>query len=168
MCKYLPRDYHQAALYLVYKQEYLELVENNERDAAFAHLGKRIKPLELYIRANHPKHFGDICYLLTCSAVHDAPSFRHWGGIEASRLSLINDLQNALLNASAVVLSCVEIQRTRKSMPAVSRSHQTRRSSAIISGLRVVRLSRMCTTDMLSHQRRTDRPRTRSRKVCSE
>lgn len=37
-----------------------------------------------------------MCYLLTAKSIHEAPSFKHWEGIMASRESLVDQLQSML------------------------------------------------------------------------
>ena len=32
-----------------------------------------------------PDEFRDLCYLLTCRSVQEAPSFKNWEGVTASR-----------------------------------------------------------------------------------
>lgn len=82
-------------LYAVYKQQYLELLERQESQKvmsnftsiiskyflfiqAFTFLNKRLKPLERF--AASPAEFKDLCFLLTCKSVQDAPSFKNWDG----------------------------------------------------------------------------------------
>jgi hypothetical protein len=67
---------HKSFLYAVYKQKYFELIERQEYQKAFAFLTERLKPLET--RQSDSDEFKDLCYLLTCKSVQDAPSFRTW------------------------------------------------------------------------------------------
>ncbi|CAG8561390.1 4547_t:CDS:2, partial [Acaulospora colombiana] len=75
---------HKSFLYAVYKQQYLEHIENQEIQKAFSFLNKRLKPLE-HLQMT-PNEFKDLCYLLTAKGVRDAPSFRNWEGIGPARL----------------------------------------------------------------------------------
>ena len=50
---------------------------------ALVYLTRRLKPLES-MQAT-PDEFRDLCYLLTCRAVHEAPSFKNWEGVTAAR-----------------------------------------------------------------------------------
>jgi len=68
----------KAFMYSAYKQQYLELLEKQEYQRAFTHLTKRLKPLERY--AGNPEEFKDLCFLLTCKNIQDAPSFKNWDG----------------------------------------------------------------------------------------
>ena len=75
-------------LYAVYKQEYLELIDAQQTDQAFAYLNARLKPLENLSNASGRGEFADLCYLLTCKSVRDARSFASWQGATASRSRL--------------------------------------------------------------------------------
>ncbi|KAJ2462010.1 hypothetical protein GGI02_005559, partial [Coemansia sp. RSA 2322] len=70
-------------LHSVYKQQYLELTDDNETQQAFTTLGKHLKPLE----AQQSVHgeFRDVCYLLTTKSIQDALAFRNWDGIASAR-----------------------------------------------------------------------------------
>ncbi|KAJ2773346.1 hypothetical protein IWQ57_001335, partial [Coemansia nantahalensis] len=81
-------------LYKVYKQQYLELIEDNESQKAFATLNKHLKPLEA--QQSFQGEFRDLCYLLTTKSIQDAPAFRNWDGIASSREKLAEYLQNIL------------------------------------------------------------------------
>lgn len=85
---------NKAFLYSVYKQQFLEMVDAGELQKAFAFLTKRLKPLENM--QSSPDEFRDLCYLLTCKSVQDAPSFRNWEGIGPSRESLLERFQSML------------------------------------------------------------------------
>lgn len=50
---------------------------------AFALLTKRLKPLEQIGSLNN--EFKDLCYLLTCKSIQDAPFFKSWEGVASSR-----------------------------------------------------------------------------------
>lgn len=85
----------QNFLYAVYKQAYLELLEKQEYQRAFTYLIKRLKPLES--RQTNTEEFRDLCYLLTCKSVQDAPLFRNWdGGKGSSREKLVEQFQAML------------------------------------------------------------------------
>lgn len=43
---------------------------------------KRLKPLERY--AGSPEEFKDLCFLLTCKNIQDAPSFKNWDGAKGN------------------------------------------------------------------------------------
>ncbi|KAJ2506971.1 hypothetical protein IWW47_001326 [Coemansia sp. RSA 2052] len=81
-------------LYSVYKQQYLELIDDNEAQKAFTTLNKHLKPLE----AQQSVHgeFRDLCYLLTTKSIQDAPAFRNWDGIASARERLAEYLQGIL------------------------------------------------------------------------
>ncbi|KAJ2402820.1 hypothetical protein GGI23_000438 [Coemansia sp. RSA 2559] len=81
-------------LYNVYKQQYLELIDDNESQKAFTTLTKHLKPLES--QQSFQGEFRDLCYLLTTKAIQDAPAFRNWDGIASSREKLAEYLQNIL------------------------------------------------------------------------
>jgi hypothetical protein len=85
---------HRSFLYSVYKQQYLEYLEKREIQKAFTFLNKRLKPLEHF--QTKPNEFKDMCYLLTAKSIHEAPSFKHWEGIMASRESLVDQLNTIL------------------------------------------------------------------------
>ncbi|KAJ2395071.1 hypothetical protein GGI05_001753 [Coemansia sp. RSA 2603] len=81
-------------LYSVYKQQYLELIDDNEAQKAFTMLNKHLKPLEA--QQSFQGEFRDLCYLLTTKSIQDAPAFRNWDGIASSREKLAEYLQNIL------------------------------------------------------------------------
>ncbi|KAJ1808139.1 hypothetical protein LPJ77_002555 [Coemansia sp. RSA 2523] len=81
-------------LYNVYKQQYLELIEDHESQKAFATLNKHLKPLES--QQSFQGEFRDLCYLLTTKSIQDAPAFRNWDGVSSSREKLAEYLQNIL------------------------------------------------------------------------
>jgi COMPASS component SWD3 len=66
LSKNLPRQHHKRYLYALYKQEYLELIERQEYQKAFAYLNRRLKPMEAITTASNPNEFQNLCYLLTC------------------------------------------------------------------------------------------------------
>ena len=72
----------------------MEYLERREIQKAFTFLNKRLKPLEHF--QTKPNEFNDMCYLLTAKSIHEAPSFKHWEGIMASRESLVDQLQSML------------------------------------------------------------------------
>ncbi|WVQ78545.1 hypothetical protein IAT38_000631 [Cryptococcus sp. DSM 104549] len=77
----------KAFLYLVYRQQFLEHVENRESQKAFNLLQKRLKPLEHYQPV--PYDFYSLSYLTSASTVHDAPTFRDWAGVGPERDRLV-------------------------------------------------------------------------------
>ncbi|KAJ1958112.1 hypothetical protein GGI12_004823, partial [Dipsacomyces acuminosporus] len=81
-------------LYNVYKQQYLELIDDNESQKAFTTLNKNLKPLEN--QQSFQGEFRDLCYLLTTKSIQDAPAFKNWDGIASSREKLAEYLQNIL------------------------------------------------------------------------
>ncbi|KAJ2161054.1 hypothetical protein GGF46_001801 [Coemansia sp. RSA 552] len=81
-------------LYNIYKQQYLELIDDNESQKAFATLTKHLKPLES--QQSFQGEFRDLCYLLTTKSIQDAPAFRNWDGIASSREKLAEYLQSIL------------------------------------------------------------------------
>ncbi|PVU86082.1 hypothetical protein BB560_006816, partial [Smittium megazygosporum] len=85
---------NKGIIYRVYKQQYLELVEEGEFQKAFSLLTKKIKPLERH--ENFTGEFRDLCYLLTAKSVQDAPSFKGWDGVVSARQKLADDLQSVL------------------------------------------------------------------------
>ncbi|CAN0418342.1 unnamed protein product, partial [Ectocarpus sp. 12 AP-2014] len=72
-------------------QEYLELIERQEYQRAFAFLNRRLKPMEA-TAASTPNEFLNLCYLLTCKSVSDAGHFRSWGGVLGGREKLAEEL----------------------------------------------------------------------------
>eukprot|EP00903_Cladosiphon_okamuranus_P005849 g5788.t2 len=89
--KNLSRLHHKRFLYAVYRQEYLELIERQEYQKAFAFLNRRLKPMEA-TAASTPNEFLNLCYLLTCKSVSDADHFRSWGGVLGGREKLAEEL----------------------------------------------------------------------------
>jgi hypothetical protein len=87
---------HQSFVYAVHKQCYLEYLGRREIQHGFTYLTKRIKPFEAIIPADEMR---DLCYVLTCRSVQDAPSFRNWLG-DAHRIQLLAQLE-ALLEFEA-------------------------------------------------------------------
>jgi COMPASS component SWD3 len=96
--KHVLRRNHRSALYLIYRQEYLELIDRHEYQRAFIFLTKRLKPVESQSHVLGVEHeFHDLCYLLTCRSVQDAKSFTHWGGVTASREKLADHFELMIL-----------------------------------------------------------------------
>ncbi|CAM9652501.1 unnamed protein product, partial [Scytosiphon promiscuus] len=89
--KNLSRLHHKRFRYAVYRQEYLELIERQEYQKAFAFLNRRLKPME-GTAASTPNEFLNLCYLLTCKSVSDAEHFRTWGGVLGGREKLAEEL----------------------------------------------------------------------------
>lgn len=83
--------------YAIHKQSFLEYVEHNERQKAFTHLLRRLKPLE---GAAPPEEFRDLCYVLSARSIREVPSFRDWDGPHSSRDHLARHM-TALLAAGA-------------------------------------------------------------------
>jgi COMPASS component SWD3 len=86
----------RAFLYLVNRQEFLELVHKQEQNQAFVRLIRHLKPLENQAKIAGDD-FRDLAYLATCRSVTDSPAFRTWEGIEPSRRKLAREL-GALVN----------------------------------------------------------------------
>ncbi|OMJ26814.1 putative WD repeat-containing protein [Smittium culicis] len=78
----------------VYKQQYLELIEENEFQKALSVLTKRLKSLERH--QTFTGEFRDLCYILTAKSIQDAPLFKSWDGIVSARQKLADDLQSFL------------------------------------------------------------------------
>jgi COMPASS component SWD3 len=97
--KHVLRRNHRSALYLIYRQEYLELIDRHEYQRAFIFLTKRLKPVESQSHVQGVQHeFHDLCYLLTCRSVQDAKSFSHWGGVTSSREKLADHFERMILS----------------------------------------------------------------------
>lgn len=80
--------------YAVHRQQFLELIDAQDSQKAFSILQKRLKELEAY--AHTADEFRDMCYLLTCKSVAEAPSFRDWDGVAASRAALVDQYSRLL------------------------------------------------------------------------
>ena len=85
---------NKSFLYAIYKQQYLEHIDSGEYQKAFTYLTKRLKPLEQL--QTTPDEFKDLCYLLSCRSVQEAPSFKSWEGVGPSRDKLVDDFQSML------------------------------------------------------------------------
>ncbi|KAL0485292.1 WD repeat-containing protein [Acrasis kona] len=87
-------------LYEIYKQQYLEMIENSEYQRAFTFLTKRLKPLKKYA----DDQWKDLCELLTCKHVQESDAFRDWdGSAGTSREKLVEDLRTLIqFEASAM------------------------------------------------------------------
>ncbi|WWC69280.1 uncharacterized protein I206_103218 [Kwoniella pini CBS 10737] len=77
----------KSFLYLCWRQQFLEHVENRESQKGFNLLSKRLKPLEHYQPV--PYDFYSLSYLTSASTVHDAPTFRDWAGVGPERERLV-------------------------------------------------------------------------------
>ncbi|KAL1411072.1 hypothetical protein Q8F55_002019 [Vanrija albida] len=77
----------KAFLYMCWRQQFLEFVDNRESQKAFNLLQKRLKPLEHYQPV--PYDFYSLAYLCSASTVHDAPGFRDWAGPGPERERLV-------------------------------------------------------------------------------
>lgn len=84
----------KAFRYAVYRQQFLELIEAQDSQKAFSILQLRLKELEAY--AHTADEFRDLCYLLTCKSVAEAPSFRNWDGVASSRVGLVEQYSRLL------------------------------------------------------------------------
>mmetsp|Transcript_42775 Transcript_42775/g.69354 ORF Transcript_42775/g.69354 Transcript_42775/m.69354 type:complete len:631 (-) Transcript_42775:57-1949(-) len=85
---------YKAFLYSVYRQQYLELVDRQEYQKAFACLTKRLKPLESM--QTNPDEFRDLCYLITCKSIGEVPAFKGWAGIVHSREQLVEKFESMI------------------------------------------------------------------------
>eukprot|EP00899_Mesostigma_viride_P000063 jgi/Mesvir1/10057/Mv12126-RA.1 len=84
----------KSFLYSLYKQQFLELIDQMEYEKAFTLLTKRLKPLEG--REAATSEVRDMCYLLTCKSTHEVASFKNWEGVHASREKLLEQLSHLL------------------------------------------------------------------------
>jgi COMPASS component SWD3 len=93
LSKNLPRQHHKRYLYALYKQEYLELIERQEYQKAFAYLNRRLKPMEAITTASNPNEFQNLCYLLTCKVstvyIHEHTIFIHYALLQAAFIFVI-------------------------------------------------------------------------------
>lgn len=89
----------KAFRYAIYRQQYLELIEIQQTQKAFAILQHRLKELEAYARSHD--EFRDLCYLITCKSVAEAASFREWEDVPTSRSALVAQYSR-LLDVDAV------------------------------------------------------------------
>lgn len=111
----------KAFLYLCYRQQFLEYIENRksaartgqrmvtdpvsgESQKAFNLLQKRLKPLEHYQPV--PKDFYELAYLTSASTVHDAPSFRDWEGAGPEREKLVHVWRELISRGSSAHGEC--------------------------------------------------------------
>lgn len=107
-----PLKDHKHFLYTVYKQQYLELIEQLEYQKAFALLTKRLKPLEQIGSLNN--EFKDLCYLLTCKSIQDAPFFKSWEGVASSREKLVEQFSSMLeIENNDIAVARHEVQPQR-------------------------------------------------------
>uniref|UniRef100_A0A7S2SNE6 CTLH domain-containing protein n=1 Tax=Rhizochromulina marina TaxID=1034831 RepID=A0A7S2SNE6_9STRA len=83
--------YQRRCLFMLHRQEFLELIQRQEPQRAFTVLNKRLKPLEdlaSTIELGPSKgvqyliqhEFSELCYLLTCRSVQDSHLFQQWPG----------------------------------------------------------------------------------------
>ena len=87
----------RPAMYIIHRQEYLELIERQEFQRAFTLLTKRLKPLEAVSRTHgNAQEFSDLCYLLTCRSVRDVEAFAWWDGVKSSREMLADQFQSMM------------------------------------------------------------------------
>lgn len=80
--------------FAVHRQQFLELIDEQQHLKAFSLLQRQLKELEAYARTTD--EFRDMCYLLTCKSVTDAPSFREWDGVTHSRMALVEQYSRLL------------------------------------------------------------------------
>lgn len=103
----------KAFLYMCYRQQFLEYIDNRESQKAFNLLQKRLKPLEHYQPV--PYDFYSLAYLTSASTVHDAPGLRDWAGTSPEREKLAamwRELTDASrINANAIAASGQESPR---------------------------------------------------------
>lgn len=85
---------HANLHYAVYKQKYLELIDRQETSKALVFMTKYLKPFEVIASRSSPREFADLCYLLSCRSVQDAPSFKDWEDVQSSREQLAEKFDN--------------------------------------------------------------------------
>ncbi|KNC74874.1 hypothetical protein SARC_12589, partial [Sphaeroforma arctica JP610] len=73
-------------LFMIYKEQYLEQLEQREYQKAYTLMTRKLKPLEHYAL---PGEFRELCYLLTCSSLQDSPVFKNWDSPTAAREKLV-------------------------------------------------------------------------------
>mmetsp|Transcript_25218 Transcript_25218/g.49335 ORF Transcript_25218/g.49335 Transcript_25218/m.49335 type:complete len:534 (-) Transcript_25218:140-1741(-) len=139
------RSFREICLHLSYetaKQQYLELINRQELTKAFQWLKKRLKPLQG--SCGHPKEFSDLCYLLTCTSVNEAESFKEWGGVNFSREKLTGMFDNLLRTS----------QRGRAILPSNQQQqhqHQQHHPPSAPNPGRLVRLLKQAVLYQLEH-----------------
>jgi COMPASS component SWD3 len=90
--KKIPAPRRKAFLYAILKQEFLELVNGQESQLAFAYFNRCLKPLESFIKqVAGEEEFFQLLYLTTCKSVRDATRFQEWNVTE-SRVKLVRIL----------------------------------------------------------------------------
>ena len=99
LVKTCARKSQRHCLYLLYRQEFLELVQSQQTQKAFAFLNKRLKPLEAHLNDRDgvevaPGEFSQLCYLLTCRSVRDSPLFSWWPGEARGRELLADEVSD--------------------------------------------------------------------------
>ena len=85
LVKTCARKSQRHCLYLIYRQQYLELVHTQQTQRAFTFLNKRLKPLEGHLSGRdgvevQEGEFAELCYLLTCRSIRDSRLFSWWPG----------------------------------------------------------------------------------------
>lgn len=93
----------QSFFYAAHRQHYLEVLDRGEYQQAFSFLTKRLKPLEKFAPAREMK---DLCYLLTCKSVQDAPAFRGWDQASGRR-DLVRHLDSIVNSQMIPTGTCV-------------------------------------------------------------
>eukprot|EP01134_Creolimax_fragrantissima_P007018 CFRG7018T1 len=80
-------------LFMVYKQQYLEQLEQREYQKAYTLMTRKLKPLEHFAL---PGEFRELCYLLTCSSLQESPSYKTWESASAARERLVEQFEKLL------------------------------------------------------------------------
>mmetsp|Transcript_12265 Transcript_12265/g.14808 ORF Transcript_12265/g.14808 Transcript_12265/m.14808 type:complete len:631 (+) Transcript_12265:56-1948(+) len=97
LLKTCARFSQRHCLYLLYRQEFLELVQTQQTQRALAFLNKRLKPLEGHLKERDgvevkEGEFAELCYLLTCRSVRDSRLFSSWPGALRGRELLADEI----------------------------------------------------------------------------
>jgi COMPASS component SWD3 len=87
---------HKNILYCVYKQQYLELIEEGKHQKAFTFLMKRLKPLEEF--ASLPNEFKELSYALTCNSVQEISLFKDWDGSNGNSREKVVEMLNYFIS----------------------------------------------------------------------
>lgn len=119
----------QGLLYAICKQEYLELIDRQEYQKAFTFLMTHLKPLERVSKMYHHNEFQDLCYLLTCKSVKEAPCFRSWEGVYKSRQKLIEQLKSTFeMDDFMMIMSVPMSVSTNNECPQKSNNETTEKT----------------------------------------
>lgn len=97
LLKTCARFSQRHCLYLLYRQEFLELIQAQQTQRALAFLNKRLKPLEAHLKERdgvevQEGEFAELCYLLTCRSVRDSRLFSAWPGSLRGREVLADEI----------------------------------------------------------------------------